>query len=213
MGSAILASMVPAMRGPNAVVECTYTGALKSVRWTMQPGGCLKMEYEYTLTGQYPASGVTFDYPPAKVRGLKWLGNGPYRVYKNRLKGGVLNVWESRYNDLVTGRTWGAPEFKGYFSNVRWAKLITDENPITMVTGDDGTFLRMLTPDYAKDSGKAVAVFPEGDLSFLQGISAIGSKFAKPEAEGPEGELNSIDGNYKGTVSFLFGDSNDSPGH
>ncbi len=205
-GNATLSSITPAMHGPDAVVECLYTDAMKTVRWTLQPSGCLKMEYEYALHGQYPYAGVSFDCPEATVKRLKWLGNGPYRVYKNRLKGGTLNVWESRYNDIVTGRTWGAPEFKGYFSNVRWAKIITDENPITMVTQDDGTFLRMLTPHYAKDSGNAVAVFPEGDLSFLQKISAIGSKFSKPEAAGPEGELNSIDGTYKGTVSFLFGD-------
>ncbi len=207
MGSAALAAIASTMRGPDATVDCTYTGAMKSVRWTLQPNGCLKMEYEYAFTGQSPYVGVTFDCLPAAVKGLKWLGDGPYRVYKNRLKGGILNVWESEYNDIVTGRTWGAPEFKGYFSNVRWAKLIMDERPITMVTGDDGTFLRMLTPDYAKDSGKAVAVFPEGDLSFLQGISAIGSKFSKPEDQGPEGGLNSVNGTYKGTVSFLFGNN------
>ncbi len=205
MGSAVLASIAPTMRGPDAVVECVYTGAMKSVCWTLQPGGCLKMEYEYALGGQYPSVGVTFDCPATTVKGLKWLGNGPYRVYKNRLKGGTLNVWENPYNDRVTGRTWGAPEFKGYFSNIRWAKLITDASPITMITPDDDTFLRLLTPHYATDSGNAVAVFPEGDLSFLQGISAIGNKFSKPETAGPEGELNSVHGTYKGTVSFLFG--------
>ena len=209
MGNADLTAIAPVMHGAEAVVECTYAGAMKSVRWTLMPNGWLKMDYAYDLTGQFPFLGVTFDYPRAKVKGLKWLGNGPYRVYKNRLKGGVLSVWENQYNEIVTGRSWGPPEFKGYFSNVRWAKLSTTEDPITMVTPDDGTFLRMLTPDYAKDSGNAVAVFPAGDLSFLQGISAMGSKFSKPEAMGPQGELNSSNTPYQGTVFFRFGDDNE----
>jgi hypothetical protein len=204
-GDAVLKQVAVREDENDKIVECSYDGALNSVRWTLHPGGWLTLGYEYTATGEHPFLGVTFSYPEAKVRDLKWLGNGPYRVYKNRLKGGILNVWQNKPNDTVTGRSWNYPEFRGYFSDVRWAAMQTDEGPITMVIHDAGSYFRFLTPTYAKDSGKATAVYPAGDISFLQAIPAIGTKFSSPKDMGPQSGLTVASGTYRGTVDFRFG--------
>ncbi len=54
--------------------------------------------------------GITFQYPEEKITGMKWLGRGPYRVWKNRLKGMQFGVWEKAYNNTVTGESWNYPE-------------------------------------------------------------------------------------------------------
>jgi hypothetical protein len=49
--------------------------------------------------------------------------------------------------------------------------------------------LHLFTPDkpkYAK--GGVYPPFPEGNISILNGISAIGTKFSKPEDEGPQSQ-------------------------
>jgi hypothetical protein len=38
--------------------------------------------------------GITFNYPEEKIKGMKWMGRGPYRVWKNRLKGQQFGVWQ-----------------------------------------------------------------------------------------------------------------------
>lgn len=38
--------------------------------------------------------GVMFDYPEDKVLSKRWVGDGPYRVWQNRLHGPQLGVWE-----------------------------------------------------------------------------------------------------------------------
>ncbi len=191
-------------QGSDQVVECSYTGVLKVVRWTMHPGGWLTLEYEYAVTGDQPFLGVTFTYPEEKVRDLRWLGNGPYRVYKNRLQGGILNVWQNKANDTVTGRSWNYPEFRGYFANLHWAKILTDEGTISLVFHDEAMFLRFLTPSVVQDGGKAIPAYPPGNISFLNAISAVGSKFSKAEETGPEGGLNRPSGSYHAKVDLRF---------
>jgi hypothetical protein len=51
--------------------------------------------------------------------------------------------------------------------------------------------------------------FPSGNISFLNGISGIGTKFSTAEEEGPQGRKNIFDSNnepMKGTLYFRFGE-------
>jgi hypothetical protein len=66
---------------------------------------------------------VTFDYPEEQVTGLRWLGRGPYRVWKNRIAGPQCGVWRKTYNDTRTGADWDYPELKGHHANLYWAVL------------------------------------------------------------------------------------------
>jgi hypothetical protein len=39
-------------------------------------------------------TGITFNYPENMVKGMKWFECGSYHVWKNRLKGQQLTVWQ-----------------------------------------------------------------------------------------------------------------------
>jgi len=147
------------------------------------------------------------------VAGIRWLGKGPYRVWKNRLKGVEFDVWEKTYNDAITGVVWEYPEFKGFHDDIYWATLETAEVPITVVIASDDMFLRLFTPrepeGTAFDPREAHMEFPEGDISFLHGIAPIGTKFHPASDHGPAGQPNRVPRMgqlYEGTVYFYFGE-------
>jgi hypothetical protein len=123
---------------------------------------------------------------------MKWLGQGPYRVWKNRLKGMQFGVWEKAYNNTVTGERWNYPEFKGYHAALYWVQVQTTEASFTVYAGNDHTFLHMLTP--ARPAGafneNTSPPFPQGSISFLQAISPIGTKFQKAQQMGPQSQQN-----------------------
>jgi hypothetical protein len=173
------------------IYKALYQGNLKSVTWTLSGNGILELEVVYVPNNYQPYFGINFDYPEEKMDGIKWLGKGPFRVWKNRLKGVSLNVWEKEYNNTITGESYDYPEFKGYHSNMYWLKLLNDEKPFTIYTSTENLFFRLYTPDDPQsDPRYTKAEFPEGDISFLQGISPVGTKFKKPELLGPQSQTN-----------------------
>ena len=212
-GSATLSSLAHRPDGDGYVVEATYAGNLKQVRWRMDGSGWLELAYRYENPGRHAHLGVTFDYPEAQVTGLKWLGRGPYRVWKNRMQGNAFDVWQKAYNDTATGADGTYPEFKGHHADFYWAVLQTKELPITVVTDTEDLFLRVFTPRYGENPTFTAVEFPEGDLSFLHAIAPIGTKFAGPETMGPEGQLNEAVGDhplqhmggYSARLFFSFG--------
>jgi len=120
-------------------------------------------------------------------------GAGPYRVWKNRMKGPWFGVHENAYNNTITGeRGWKYPEFKGYFDQMYWAVIENEEYPITVISATDGIYLRLFTPDTPTegDVKHTLGVFPEGNISFMDAISPVGTKFKKPEQLGPQGQKN-----------------------
>ncbi|MFW5760420.1 MAG: hypothetical protein ACOCXH_05520 [Cyclobacteriaceae bacterium] len=48
--------------------------------------GWLQLDYDYLIQGHHEFMGINFDYPEEKVNGVKWLGNGPYRVLEKSLE-------------------------------------------------------------------------------------------------------------------------------
>jgi hypothetical protein len=194
--------------GADHVVSSFYNGNMRSVRWRIRSNGWVQLDYSYNLEGPQDFFGVSFDYPETNVKSMRWLGSGPYRVWKNRLAGGTLNVWENQYNNSVTGAgLWNYPEFKGYYAGVRWLQLQTSEGPITAIVAQDDLFLQMLTPQTAdaKLVGNTLARFPAAGISFLHAIPPIGSKFSSASSSGPDGLKTTAAGDYNGSVSFYFG--------
>lgn len=105
-------------QGNAFIVEPMYKGeSLYTVKWTFESGQLPKLEYAYSTKGDVNFMGITFNYPEDNIKGMKWLGRGPYRVWKNRLKGLQLGVWQKRYNNTITGESWNYPEFKGWILN------------------------------------------------------------------------------------------------
>jgi hypothetical protein len=159
----------------------------RKISWTVKPSGLLMLETDLlnNAWGHYDFLGISFDYPEDYVKGVKWLGQGPYRVWKNRLKGTTFGVWEKAYNNTVTGESFNEliyPEFKGYHAGLYWMVLETTETPITILSETPNLFFKLYTPARPEHVlGGTYPPFPEGDISFLYEIPAIGTKFKKPE--------------------------------
>ena len=173
-------------------------------QWTLYPSGWLKLDYTVQISGEFDFLGVSFDYPEEHVLSKRFLGDGPYRVWKNRMRGTRLDVHENLYNDPVPGQTWAVPEFKGYFANMNWLVLNTRQGKITMMTDTPDLFLRLFTPHFGPNPENAVAAMPDGNISFLHTISAIGTKFRRADRLGPESRRTSIDQTLSGTLYYHF---------
>lgn len=191
------------------VVSVSYSGDNKlNVTWTFKSGQLPRLDYNYTIKGAVDFMGITFNYPEEKIKGMKWLGRGPYRVWKNRLKGLQWGVWEKAYNNTITGESWNYPEFKGWHSDIYWVKLQNQENDFTVYVNDPNTFLYMLKPERPKAAPNNYTdpPFPDASIGFMQGISAIGTKFQPAEVMGPQSQKN-MQLNYtpiSGTLWFDF---------
>jgi hypothetical protein len=195
--------------GTQYVVEAAYEGdATLHIKWIFNPGHPVKLEYNYSQTGDVDFTGISFNYPEAKITGMKWLGRGPYRVWQNRLKGQKFGVWHKACNNTITGETWGYPEFKGYHAEVNWLVLENKESPFTVYTTDKNLYVQMLHPAREKDALKNNNVeppFPAGDISFLNAISAIGTKFQPAKVMGPQSQKFHSDGKVvSGVLWFDF---------
>lgn len=184
------------------------------MNWTLLNGGWLKLEYSYRPMGELDYAGITLRFPEQEVDGAVLMANGPYRVWKNRLRGPIFGIYEKGKNNTITGESWEYPEFKGYYSGFQGLYLKTRQVPLTIMNGGEELFLHLFTPGRAKFSTSARGVrgevnpaFPDGDISFLHAISPIGTKFTRAAAEGPQGQKNSFDGTErKGTLYFRFGE-------
>ncbi|MCS7482500.1 glycoside hydrolase family 2 TIM barrel-domain containing protein [Umezawaea endophytica] len=205
VGTAELSGFRHFRDGTGWVVQADYTGDLTSVRWRLDANGWLRLEYDYHRTGNHDFLGVSFDYPEANVRGLTWLGDGPHGVYKNRMRGATPDVWTKAYNNTTVGANgWEYPQFKGYHANVCWAVLTTSEGAITVVSAEEGLFLRLFTPTVGANPQQAFAPYPPGALSFLDGVPPIGNKFHAVGQLGPESAPNVAKGNYHRSLYFHF---------
>jgi len=152
-------------KSPNWASHKEYSS--DKIKWTIFPNGVLNLVVE--IKGKKIVKGfkgITFSFPETEVSGMKWLGDGPYRVWRNRMKGTQFRVWENNYNNTVTGESgFVYPEFKGFFSSLYWAKIKgKNQNGFTVYCNSANTFLRLLTPQQPKeDPNHRVSVdFPEG---------------------------------------------------
>ena len=192
--------------GDNEIIECSYKGDLKKVKWTILASGWLKLEVNYKAPNQNKFMGINFDYPENQTKGVRWMGYGPYRVWKNRMKGNTLNVWEKAYNNTITGENWTYPEFKGYHRNFNWATIQSKEQNFAIVCPDEDVFLRLFTPEKPKGASNdnTSPEFPAGNISFLHAIDPIGTKFTKPETMGPMSQPNLFQSEKSLTLYFDF---------
>ncbi len=116
--------------------------------------------------------------------------------------GGRLGIWRTRRNDTVTGVDWSYPESPGFYAGVRWASLSTGEGTLTVAPGP-GLFLGLFAPRFPPGARTAVAEVPEG-LTVLHQISAIGTKFHRPEELGPAAGRRLRPGPRRGDVWLVF---------
>ncbi|MEC5174962.1 hypothetical protein [Chryseobacterium nepalense] len=208
-GTMELSSIKSFAEGQNQLIEINYKNGNKII-WTLNPNGILELNYEYSLSGDYQFAGVSFDYPENYVINSKWLGKGPYHVWKNRLQGQTYNVWQNLKNSTRTGQSpWIFPEFKGYFDDVSWLQLDTAEGKITVGTTEEKMFVRLFD-FYGIYGAEGYPKLPSGNISFLDAIPPLGTVLAfnvnnDTSTLGPESEPNHLNGTFKRTLYFYFG--------
>ena len=200
-------------RGYEVDVNYEGEGGFLKVHWLFVPNKPVELIYEYSQKGEADFMGITFDFPEAQITGMKWLGRGPYRVWKNRLKGMKYGVWHKDYNDAITGEDFQYPEFKGFHSDVKWVVIETKEGAFTVYADDNkSTFLQMLQPKnpVGANNDNTSPAFPKGNIGFLNGISPIGTKFQNANLLGPQSQKNMML-NYtpiQGKLLFDFSNNN-----
>lgn len=185
-------------------LESAAADGSERFRWTLSGTGELRLDYSYQLDGDFTYHGITFDHPEDQFKSVKWLGEGPFRVWQNRLRGTSLGVHEIARNDIQPGESWAFPEFQGCFAGLRWARFETASGPLTVSSRQPGTYLRIGTPRISHPF--TTVAFPAGDLSFLRAIPAIGSKFIAPEKTGPASQPAKVAGVHSGSLVFRLGD-------
>jgi hypothetical protein len=198
--------------GDDYIIEVNYDGDFKRLQFTMSKEGVLKMSYAYSHfkwggENAFNNLGINFNYPEEKITGVTYLGSGPYRVWKNRMKGGSFGVWRKQYNNTMTGLSWEYPEFKGYYKDLCWVVIENKESSFLIYTETPDLFLRLYTPAKAENDKNIFTApeFPSGDISFLHGINSIGTKFDAASNHGPEGAKNKIGPEWiSGTLYFDF---------
>ena len=196
------------MQGDTALYTVKYKGAADSIVWRLTDKGLLYMDAillnrasggggfdDAFMDSKVFNLGLTFSYPEKNCSGMKWMGRGPYRVWKNRIPGTNYGVWHKEYNNTITGESFENlvyPEFKGYHANMYWATLESDTTPFTIYSRNDGIFFHVFTPEEPKGRVKdTMPKFPEGDISFLLDIPAICS-FKPIEQQGPNSQPGNI---------------------
>lgn len=195
----------PRTGATTAWVESHGAGGLEHFRWTLKSNGALQLEFAYPLSGDYVYHGITFDHSEEQMTALHWLGQGPYRVWQNRLRGTWLGVHEMARNDPQPGQAWLYPEFQGYFGGLRWARLDTSNGTVNVASASPEIYFRVGTPKISHNY--TTVDFPAGDLSFLYAIPAMGSKFITPQDTGPASQPAKATGTYGTTLTFTFGDA------
>ncbi|MDI1251094.1 MAG: glycoside hydrolase family 2 TIM barrel-domain containing protein [Lacunisphaera sp.] len=193
-----LTSLTTTRHGDAVVVTAKYDGAFREVRWKVSPDGDVRLDYEFNGPGLVDILGVDFDYPEEKMRSKEWLGNGPYRVWANRLRGGWIHRWDTEYNDTIPGISWIYPEFKGWFSRWDWMAFTTTEGRFAFLNDGGQPYVGVYSPRDGKNN--PVLNLPRLGLGVYQVITGIGSKTAVPSLTGPQGRSQDISGPVKGSL-------------
>jgi len=189
--------------GKNVIVTAGYTlGNLDKALWTIDPSGKLTLDYTYHFSAVVDLMGIKFDYPEEKVTSKQWLGDGPYRVWQNRLQGPVYDLWANDYNDPVPGETFTYPEFKGYFAHVNWMTLQTTEGKISLTNETPDTYIGIYEPRDGRDN--LLYTLPKSGISILNVIPAVRNKVNSTDLNGPSAQPKWVNGEQHGRIVFTF---------
>jgi hypothetical protein len=185
-------------REPHVLARAEYTGGgLRSLTWRIA-GDELRLSYELDYSGDADIFGIRFE--PVAVRGKRWAGQGPYRIWKNRLQGNEFGLYELPWSNPVPGETFDYPEFPGFFGEWRWLTLYT-EAPLARVVFRNLSgipFFGLYRPEAGK---QPVIDVPDLGWSFLHAIPPIGSKFDLAETLGPQSQRTAVHGIQRGEIA------------
>lgn len=187
----------------NLIVTANYRlGNLERAQWTITPSGTAILDYTYNFSGVVDLMGICFDYPESKMQSKSWLGEGPYRVWQNRLHGTQFNLWANDYNDPIPGETFTYPEFKGYFARVEWMNLRTQEGIIRLTNQTPNSYVGVYQPRDGRD--RLLYTLPETGISILQVIPPVRNKVNATDLCGPASQPQWVEGPQTGRIVLEF---------
>lgn len=170
----------------NTVVAQYAHGSLEKTVWTFLEDGTVRLDYEYRFGGVVDEMGVVFDYPEQNVKSKQWVGDGPYRVWQNRLHGPQYGYWANDYNDPIPAESFDYPEFKGFFANVSWMNITTTEGDILLQPLSDTRNVGVFTPRDGRDN--LLYSLPETGISILKVIPSVRNKVNTTDLNGPSAQ-------------------------
>ncbi len=174
--------------------------------WTVYADGTLLLQYVYERNGWHDFFGVTFDYDETKCKSVAWRGLGPQRVWKNRTLGPTFGEWRKDHKDLMPGKDFDYPFFKGFYGEMHRLDLIAADSKVRVFARTGGLSFRLFDPKWGEGKRKAVEPIPQGDVSFMHAIPPIGTKWRKPHVLGPASYPTNAEGRYDATLHFQFVD-------
>ena len=181
-------------------------GSLSKVSWRFHEDGSVHFTAYCFFNGVVDMMGIYFDYPESKVKSKQWVGNGPYRVWKNRLEGPQFGYWQNNYNDPIPGETFEYPEFKGYFSKLTWIQLNTDEGKIgiqpTLPRSGDHLYIGVYQPRDGRDH--ILYDLPDTGISLLEVIPAVRNKVNTTDLNGPSAQPYWAEGSHVYSARLWF---------
>lgn len=184
------------------VVTADYFGNMRQARWVISSDGNIRLDYAYEYNGVVELMGIWFDYPEDQVVSKRWLGEGPYRVWQNRIHGTSFGIWENDYNDPIPGESFTYPEFKGYFANWRWADLNTKQGTISLGNSCPENYLGVYTPRDGRDV--LLYTIPQSGISVLKVIPAVRNKVNSTDLVGPSSQAQWVKGLQKESLYLKF---------
>lgn len=184
------------------VVTADYFGNMRQAKWTIQSNGNIQLDYAYQYDGTVELMGIMFDYPENQVVSKRWLGEGPYRVWQNRIQGTNFGIWENNYNDPIPGETFIYPEFKGYFNNWKWLSLKTTEGAINIGNVSGSKYLGVYTPRDGRDA--LLYTIPQSGIAMLDVIPAVRNKVNSTDLVGPSSQAQWSEGLHRGSIRLNF---------
>jgi hypothetical protein len=175
-------------------------GALREVTWKVQ-GDELVVSYRIAYQGAADILGVSFDYPESAVLGKRWVGAGPYRIWKNRQAGTQFGLHQANYSRSTPGVSYEYPEFEGFFGQWDWLEMHTRQAKIVVRNGSGIPFHGLYRPTPGE---KPVIELPDGGWSFLHAVPPIGTKFDLPDVLGPQSLPTQFSTPVEGELRFLI---------
>lgn len=197
-------------KGETVVIQSSNGGS--SFSWTIAPDGSASLAYSFVApTNELVYAAIGFGLEDSVVASKKWLGQGPDRIWGNRLRGPQFGLWENAYNDHIVGVNWGEEPFKGIFGQVDWMQLNL-KNGKSLLVDTDYASVGVLSPANAEgDRNKhgptspihAWWHYPEaGGLYLFHKLPGTGTKFANAWELGPQGSPEVVKGPIEGKVTF-----------
>jgi hypothetical protein len=185
---------------PQTIARAEFEGALRELTWSIRDDE-LVLDYLIDYRGPADLLGLTFDFPESRVKSKRWVGAGPYRIWKNRNAGTKFGLHEAGYSRAVPGEIYSYPEFQGFFGAWDWLEMRTQDADVVIRNLSGVPYFGLYSPAGGQ---KPVLELPELGWSMLHAIPPIGTKFALPDVLGPESQTHEITGELRGEITFAI---------